>query len=106
MSDLGDFEPDGGEEQTDKPTGLRKLENVMIDNTETTHSVNESADKIVLKTNVKRGTDTRNQDKLDVKVKGADPETTAKKLADTLEALEKYGVADTLRETQPGESDE
>jgi len=132
MSDLGDFEANGGiersepadmgggessgpqdllggsedsTEQTDEPTGPRKLENVMSDNTETRHTVSESADKIVLKTNVKRGTDTRNQDKLDVKVKGENPEATAKKLADTLDALEKYGVADTLRETQPGDGE-
>lgn len=71
----------------------------------TTHQVNESADKIVLKTQVKRGDGTRDQDKTDVKVKGSDPAETAAKLAETLDELEKYGIADTLRETQPGESE-
>jgi len=71
----------------------------MNDNTQ--HTVSESADKIVLKTNVKRGNGTRDQDKLDVKVKGAHPEATAEKLADTLAALEEQGVANTLRKTQP-----
>jgi len=66
------------------------------------HTVNESADKIVLKTSVKRGTGTRDQDKLDVKVKGNDPSETAQKLAETLIALESRDVATNLRETQPG----
>ena len=73
--------------------------------TEKNHRVSESADKIVLTTNVKRGSDTRDEDKTRVKVKGDNPEATAKKLADTLDALEEQGVADTLRETQPGEGE-
>jgi hypothetical protein len=75
----------------------------MNDNTQ--HTVSESADKIVLKTDVKRGSATRDQDKISVKCKGADPEATAEKLADTLAALEAQGVANTLRETQPEESE-
>ena len=69
------------------------------------HTVSESADKIVLKTNVKRGSGTRDQDKIDVKIKGSDPEDTAAKLANTLDALEEQGIASTLRETQPGDSE-
>jgi len=72
---------------------------------ETRHSISESADKITLKTKVKRGTGTRDEDKLDVKVKGDDPDDNAEKLAATLDALEEHGVADRLRETQP-EGDE
>jgi hypothetical protein len=72
-------------------------------NGNTQHTVSESADKIVLKADVKRGNGTRDQDKINVKVKGNDPEDTAAKLADTLAALESEGVADTLRETQPGD---
>ena len=75
----------------------------MTDNT--THHVNESADKITLKTNVKRGSGTRDQDKVTVKVKGSDPEDTAAKLAETLAELEEHGVTTTLRNTQP-EGDE
>ena len=67
------------------------------------HTISESADKIVLKTNVKRGSGTRDQDKIDVKIKGSDPEDTAAKLAQTLDALEEQGIASTLRETQPGD---
>ena len=69
------------------------------------HTVSESADKIVLKTNVKRGSGTRDQDKIDVKIKGSDPGDTAAKLAQTLDALEAEGIANTLRETQPGDSE-
>ena len=69
------------------------------------HTVSESADKIVLKTNVKRGSGTRDQDKIDVKIKGSDPEDTAAKLRETLDALEAEGIASTLRGTQPGDSE-
>ena len=71
-----------------------------------THSVNESADKIVLKTKVKRGEGTRDEDRINVKVKGDDPEETAMKLRDTLDALNMCGISETLRETQPGAEDE
>jgi len=77
----------------------------MTDNTDTTPPGNESADKITLKTNVKRGSATRDQDKVTVKVKGDDPDATAGTLAATLAALDDHGVATTLRNTQP-EDDE
>ena len=88
----------------DGPTEPVPLEEVMQENTK--HRINESADKITLTTNVKRGTGTRDEDKIRVKVKGDGADATAEKLADTLAALENHGVADTLRETQAGESDE
>lgn len=75
----------------------------MNDNTQ--HTVSESADKIVLKAEAKRGTGTRDEDKVKLKIKGNDPEDTAAKLADTLAALESEGVADTLRATQPGDDE-
>ena len=65
---------------------------------ETRHTISESADKIVLKTNVKRGTGTRDQDKIDVKVKGDDPEETVDRLNDVLANLAESGTADTVRE--------
>lgn len=74
----------------------------MSDNTETRHTVSESADKITLKTSLKRGSDTRDQDKINVKVKGNDPEETAARMAETLAYLDEKEVAETLRETQPG----
>jgi hypothetical protein len=69
-------------------------------------TISESADKITLKTKVKRGTGTRDEDKVTVKVKGDDPGNTAAKLAYTLDALGEFDVTDTLRETRAGESDE
>jgi len=84
----------------DAPTEPVRLEEVMGDDTETRHTVSESADKITLTTNVKRGTGTRDEDKIRVKVKGDGVDATAEKLADTLAALGKHGVADTLREKE------
>ena len=69
---------------------------------ETRLNVSESADKVTLTTKVKRGSGTRDQDTVKVKVKGDDAAETAGRLADTLDALAKEGVAETLRETQPG----
>lgn len=70
------------------------------------HRISETADKIVLKTQVKRGQGTRDQDKLDVKVKGSDPAETARRLNDVLAELENHDVAGQLRSTQPAsESD-
>jgi len=70
------------------------------------HRISETADKIVLKTQVKRGQGTRDQDKLDVKVKGSDPAETAARLNDVLAELENHDVAGELRSTQPAsESD-
>ncbi len=131
MSDLGDFEPDGGEptrsepadmgggessgeqdllngpddsaEQTDKPTEPRKLENVMTDNTETTHNLNESADKIRLKTQLKRGSGTRDQDTIEVKVRGDDETEAVEKLNETLRLLNE--TAEIARGTQAGDDE-
>jgi len=68
---------------------------------EKTHTVNESADKIRLKAEVKRGNGTRDQDKVNLTIKGSDPEETANRLKATLDALEANGVAQQLRDTQP-----
>jgi hypothetical protein len=76
------------------------------DNGETNHNLNESADKIVLKTKVVRGSGTRDQDKLDVKVKGNDPTHTVDKLNAVLDRLEDTGTAGALRSTQPEVDDE
>jgi len=68
---------------------------------ETTHTVSESADKITFKCKTVRGNGTRDQDKGDLKVKGDNPEEVARKVADTLDALEAEGVHDKLRAMQP-----
>jgi len=74
--------------------------------TEKQHNIQESADKIVLKTSVKRGTATRDQDKLNVKVKGDDPVQAVDKLNAVLDRLEDTGTATALRGTQPSDNDE
>lgn len=67
--------------------------------TDERHTVSESADKITLKTRLKRGTGTRDEDTLTVKVKGADPETVTQKLDRTLANLD--DTAGELRAVQP-----
>ena len=71
----------------------------MSDNTK--HTVSESADKIVLKTQITRGEGTRDQDRIDVKVKGDDPQDTVDKLHETVVAIGSKGTHKALRGTQP-----
>ena len=66
------------------------------------HNVNESADKIRLKTKIKRGTDTRDQDEIEVVVKGDDPQEAVDKLHETVVAIGSKGTHKALRGTQPG----
>lgn len=73
--------------------------------TDKTHNVNESADKIVLKTKVKRGTGTRDEDRIEVKVKGDDPEQAAEKLHKTVVAIGEQNTVNALRGTQPSEGE-
>lgn len=65
--------------------------------------VSETRDKVTLKTSVKRGTGTRDQDKITVKCKAHDPVAAAQKLQAAIEELEELGVADTLREQGNGD---
>jgi len=74
--------------------------------TDKTHHINETADKVVLKTKLKRGTGTRDEDKLDCKVKGESPEEVAQQMRDLIDACEALGLSDHLRDVQPGEGDE
>ena len=69
-------------------------------------NVSESADKIRLETQVKRGEGTRDEDRIKVKVKGDDPYDVAEDLRHTLNALDAEGITDTLRATQPEAGDE
>jgi len=65
----------------------------------TTHTVNESADKIRVETKVKRGSGTRDQDEIKVKIKGDDAEEVVEKLNKTVDLLQDTG--NTLRAMQP-----
>jgi len=71
---------------------------------ETRHTVSESADKIVVTTNVKRGTGTRDEDKIRVKVKGDNANEVVDKLNSTLKLLQH--TADDMRNIQPEVSDD
>lgn len=66
-----------------------------------THHVNESADKITLTTKIKRGSGTRDQDEIKVKVKANSARDAASKLDTTVRAILERGTADTLRQAQP-----
>lgn len=74
--------------------------------TEESHHINESADKIVLMTKIKRGSGTRDQDEVKVKVKGDDPERTARKLHYTVLSIQSEGTVEKLRGTQPEVADD
>jgi len=58
----------------------------------TNHNLNESADKIRLKTQVKRGEGTRDQDTHDIKVRGETPAEAAENLSETLAELAERDV--------------
>jgi len=69
--------------------------------TDETHHVNESADKLTLKTKIKRGTGTRDQDEINIKVKADDPQEAAEKLHATVVAVGDKHTVNALRGTQP-----
>ena len=69
----------------------------MSDNTK--HTVSESADKIQVNTELKRGSGTRDEDKVKVRVKGDDPDEVVAKLNATIENLTE--THDNLRQIQP-----
>lgn len=74
---------------------------------EVQHNLNESADKIRLETQVKRGEGTRDEDRIKIKVRGDNPEEAAQKLHDTVTAVGDNGTVNALRGTQPtGDGDE
>jgi hypothetical protein len=69
------------------------------------HHVQESADKVVLKTEIKRGNGTRDQDKIKIKVKGNDPAQAAQKLHETVVAVGEKNTVNALRGTQPSDAE-
>lgn len=73
---------------------------------DTRHTVSESADKIVLKTKIKRGNATRDEDRIEVKVKDNDPQKAAEKLHQTVVAIGDMGTVNALRGTQPSDADD
>jgi len=63
------------------------------------HTVSESKDKIRVETQVKRGSSTRDEDRIKVKIKGDDAAEVVEKLNNTVELLQE--TSDTLRAMQP-----
>lgn len=72
--------------------------------TDTRHNISESADKINVETKVKRGSGTRDQDTIKVKVKGDDPDDVVERLNATIENLRE--TADEVRSIQPEGDDD
>ena len=117
MSDLEDFDPDGGSstdhrlagaEPEQQPEDAPRDDNddpVLPDDstTDTRHTVSESADKITVTTKVKRGEGTRDEDRIKVKVKGNDPDEVSDKLKQMLGNLR--STSEYLREMQPGDDE-
>jgi LPS O-antigen subunit length determinant protein (WzzB/FepE family) len=73
---------------------------------DTQKNINESHDKIRLKTQLKRGSDTRDQDTHDVKARGETPEEAAKNLSETIAELEERNVFERVRNIQPEVDDD
>jgi len=72
---------------------------------DTNHNLNESADKIRLKTQVKRGSGTRDQDTHDIKVRGETPEEAAENMSKALAELEDRDVFERARQLGNGEDE-
>jgi len=75
-------------------------------NETTKRTISESADKIELKTKVKRGTGTRDEDKYALRVKGDDPDDVAGDMAALLDAMDNHDLVDDVRAMQPGDTNE
>jgi hypothetical protein len=70
----------------------------------TEHRISESADKLTLTTKVKRGSGTRDEDRIKVKVKGDDPDEVVAKLEQTVVNLKR--TSNYLRDLRAGDDDE
>jgi len=73
-------------------------------NANTEHRISESADKLTLTTKVKRGSATRDEDRIKIKVKGDDPDEVVAKLEQTVANLQT--TTDDLRDLRAGDDDE
>jgi hypothetical protein len=76
----------------------------MSDEDHIQRNISESADKIRVETKVKRGSGTRDQDTIKVKVKGDDPDDVVARLNETVANL--HETADELRGLQGEAADE
>ena len=69
---------------------------------ETSHNLNESADKIRLAIDLTRGEGTRDQEKHKLKARGETPEEAAENLSESLRELEERDVFDRARKVGGG----
>lgn len=74
--------------------------------TERRHTLNESHDKVRLKTQVKRGEGTRDQDTHDIKIRAETPTEAAEAMSDAIAELEARDVFDRVRALQPDDDEE
>lgn len=70
------------------------------------HNLSESLDKFQLKTQLKRGTGTRDQDTFDARVKGDDAGEVAEGMRELIDEMEQHDLIEDIRATQPGDDDE
>jgi len=71
------------------------------DDAETNHNLNESHDKVRIKTQIKRGEGTRDQDTHDIKVRAPTSVGAAAALSNVISELEDRDVFDRVRALQP-----
>lgn len=76
----------------------------MSDEADTDHELHESVDKYEAKAKLVRGSGTRDQDKIDLKAKGDDPEAVVDDLQTMIQEAE--AAADDARNIQPAEGGE
>jgi len=74
--------------------------------TEKEHHINESAHPFVHKVKLTRGTDTRNQDKHDMKVKAESAEQLAERSEKVVAELQERNVFQSIRDIQPETNDD
>jgi len=68
---------------------------------DTDHNLNESFDKVRIKTQIKRGEGTRDQDTHDIKVRAPTSVEAAAAVSNVIEELENRDVFDRVRALQP-----
>ena len=66
----------------------------------TTRHINGSADKITLTTKVKRGTDTRDQDTVKIKIKDDDPVAAVEQLNAVLQEMHTLATFEQVRSSR------
>lgn len=85
---------------------MRDVDYTDDDSIETDHNLNESFDKVRIKTQIKRGEGTRDQDTHDIKVRAPTSVEAAEALSNVIAELERHDVFGRVRALQPDVDDE